>query len=118
MKFSNFSGKIEDAAKLTLLLPVMRQLFTVYNDMLVAKGLIKKVKYPQPLSRQLTFSDDLVLRIILLGHHRAVVYPWEFESSFGDRMPFLTPTCYRLGKKCWELETFFVMVEIPSPRTI
>ena len=54
--------------------------------------------FPTALGRQPTFSDPSILRDILLSHHQAVVYPWEFEASFGDRILILMPTCYGLRK--------------------
>ena len=50
----------------------------------------------------------------LLLSYRAVVYPWEIVASFGILMLFLTPTCYELGKRCYELETSSAVFDCAS----
>ena len=71
--------------------------------------------FPTPLGRQPTFSNTLILRIILFIHHQAVVYPWKFEAGFGDQMFLMMPIYHGLRKGCLELETSSVVVEILPP---
>ena len=50
-----------------------------------------------------------ILKIISLSSNQAVVYPWEFEASFGDHVLSLM---FILGNRCWKLETSSAVVEI------
>ena len=61
----------------------------------------------------------LMMMMMMMSHHQAIVYLWEFEASFDGWMLFLMPTHYGLRKRCKELKTSLVVVEIlPSPRTL
>ena len=62
-------------------------------------------------TRCLRLSDTSILRIISFTNHHCV-YSWEFEANFSDQMPFLQPSWYELGKRCWKLEISPTIVDI------
>ena len=54
--------------------------------------------FPTARGRQPTFMNTSISRIISFSLLQAVVYPMEFDASFGGRILCLTQTRYGLGK--------------------
>ena len=61
--------------------------------------------FPTSLDRQPIWHFLLENSFILSLDSCQFMGWWEFQESFGGRMPIPTPTCYGLEKKHWKLES-------------